>query len=376
MLVKVLIFAVFCIFLATSAFTATHYTNDYRLKSEVIVEGLQHPWSFAFISKDKILVTERPGAMRLIENGQVSVPIKGVPRAAVRGQGGLLDVVLSPDFQKSGLIFFSYAEPGRGGAGTAVMRAELDQNTSPPSLKNKKVIFRMNKKTGAGRHFGSRIVIAADGTLFITTGDRGERDRSQDFHDHAGAVARINKDGSIPADNPFKYGKKGLPELWSKGHRNPQGAALDPVSGTLWTVEHGARGGDEVNRPEAGKNYGWPIISYGRNYSGTKIGIGKSAPGLQQPVFFWDPSIAPSDAVFVPQESLFPKWRGNLIVGALKYQMLVRLQIKSNKIIGEENILRGAFGRVRDVDFGPDGALYLITDANNGKLIRLTPVSQ
>jgi glucose/arabinose dehydrogenase len=228
----------------------------------------------------------------------------------------------------------------------------------------------MARKTAAAHHFGGRIALAPDGKLFLTTGDRGEAARAQDSLDHAGAVIRLNRDGTIPSDNPFADGAKGLPELWSKGHRNIQGAVFD--AGVLWTVEHGAMGGDEVNRPLPGRNYGWPTISYGRNYDGAKIGIGVEAPGLEQPVHYWDPSIAPSGAT-IYNGKLFAEWKGDLLVAALKYQMLVRLDIENGQVVGEERLLQGAFGRMRDVESFADGAIYILTDESDGKLLRLTP---
>ena len=228
----------------------------------------------------------------------------------------------------------------------------------------------MKKKTDSGRHFGSRIVVARDGNLFVTIGDRAERERAQDPQDAAGSVLRISKDGSIPADNPFADGKQGLPEIFSIGHRNAQGATLHPETGELWTLSHGARGGDEINRPEAGKNYGWPVISYGKHYSGAKIGVGSEAPGMEQPVYYWDPSIAPSGLAFYSGE-LFPEWEGNLFAGALKFRMLVRLEIKDGRVVHEEELFQGVYGRVRDVRVFDDGALWLLTDSDNGKILRI-----
>ena len=235
-----------------------------------------------------------------------------------------------------------------------------------------KVIFTQSNKTGSEVHFGSRIVLAPDNSLFITVGDRGDRRRAQDPFDHAGSIIRVYRDGSVPLDNPFADGKKGLPEIWSIGHRNPQGATWNPVTNSLWTIAHGARGGDEVNHPEAGKNYGWPVISFGRNYGGSKIGEGTHKPGMEQPVYFWDPSIAPSGFAFYNGDA-FPNWKGNLFVGALKYQLLARLELTNGKIKKEERIFTGVFGRIRDVRQGPEGFLYLLTDEFPGALIRVKP---
>lgn len=347
-------------------------SEHYAIRAEVIAEGLAHPWGMAFLPDGALLVTERPGALLIVNDGVISAPVGGVPKVAAIGQGGLLDVAPAPDFETSGTIFLSYAEPGPGGQGTAVARARLVRQESTARLEDVRVIFSMAKKTRAGQHFGSRLVPRPDGTLFITTGERGDGERAQDMFDHAGAVIRINQDGSIPADNPYADAKDGMPELWSKGHRNPQGAAWDPVTDSLWIVEHGARGGDEVNRPLPGRNYGWPVVAYGRHYSGFKIGIGTAAPGYEQPEYFWDPSIAPS-GLAVYDGDMFPAWRGDVLVGALKFQLLARLDRDAKgSIVKEERLFQGAFGRIRDVEVAPDGAVWLITDEDPGAIIRLS----
>lgn len=349
-------------------FQSEHYT----IRAEVMAEGLAQPWGMAFLPDGALLVTERPGALLIVKEGVISAPVGGVPKVAAIGQGGLLDVALAPDFESSGTIFLSYAEPGPGGQGTAVARARLVRENATARLEDVRVIFSMAKKTRAGQHFGSRLVPRPDGTLFVTTGERGDGDRAQDMFDHAGAVIRINQDGSIPAGNPYADRKMGLPELWSKGHRNPQGAAWDPVTDSLWVVEHGARGGDEVNRPLPGRNYGWPVVAYGRHYSGFKIGIGTAAPGYEQPEYYWDPSIAPS-GLAVYDGDMFPAWRGDVLVGALKFQLLARLDRDAAGRIGkEERLFQGAFGRIRDVEVAPDGAVWLITDEDPGAIIRLS----
>lgn len=347
-------------------------TQEVKLRADIIARHLDHPWGLAFLPDGDALVTERPGRIRILTKTGLSKPIKGVPKVWARGQGGLLDIAIARDFDRSGTIFFSYAQPGPGGAGTAVARARLVRNGTAARLEDVKVIYSMAKKSSSGVQFGSRIVVNDDGTLFITTGDRGDGDRAQDMHDTAGAVLRIKADGSIPADNPSPDGKKMAPEIWSKGHRNIQGAAFDPVMGGLVTVEHGAKGGDEVNHPEAGKNYGWPIITYGTDYNGKKIGIGTAAPGYEQPLYYWDPSIAPSGLVSY-QGKMFPEWKGDLLVGALKFELVSRLHRDTKgKILSEERMFKGAFGRIRDVIEAPDGAVWLLTDEDNGVIVRLS----
>lgn len=338
------------------------------IETRRVAGELENPWSMAFLPDGRILVTERPGRLRIIADGAVSAPVPGVPPVHASGQGGLFDVAVSPDFAQSGVIYLSYAEPAAEGARTALARARLVEDR----LQDVTTIFRMNRASAGDRHFGGRIVIAPDGALFLTTGDRGDAPRAQDPFDHAGKVLRLNPDGSIPADNPFADGAAGAPEVWSLGHRNIQGAGLD-AEGRLWTVEHGAAGGDELNRPEAGRNYGWPVISYGRDYSGDRIGEGEAKPGLEQPAFHWDPSIAPS-GLTVYDGPLFPQWRGNVLVGALKYQLISRLEPHADggRLI-EERIFDGDFGRIRDVRTGPDGAIWFLTDEAPGALYRLAP---
>lgn len=342
------------------------------LNAETLTRGLANPWGMAFLPDGGALVTERAGRLRLFAAGKLSDPIAGVPDVATVGQGGLLDVALAADFADSGTIFLSYSEPGEAGAGTAIARARLVRDAAGARLEDTTTIFTMNRKTNAGRHFGSRIVVHPDGTLFFTIGDRGEGKRAQDLTDHAGSVLRINPDGSVPPDNPFVGRSDAAPELWSIGHRNPQGAVFDPRTQAIWTVEHGARGGDEVNRPQAGGNYGWPIISYGRHYSGLKIGLGSEADGYEQPAYYWDPSIAPS-GVAVYEGAMFPEWRGDFLVAALKYHLVARLDRDAEgAIIGEERLFEGAFGRIRDVGVAPDGAIWLLTDERDGAIIRIS----
>ncbi|MEW9806674.1 PQQ-dependent sugar dehydrogenase [Mesorhizobium sp. ZMM04-5] len=357
---------------AANAQQATVQSERVALIADVVAQGLQNPWGMDFLPDGAVIVTERPGRIRVLTRDGLSQPVAGVPEVAARGQGGLLDIVAAPDFATSNLVFFSYSEPGSGGAGTAVARAKLLRDGDTARLENIEVIFTMAKKTGVNRHFGSRLVIAPDGALFVTTGDRGEKDRAQDMRDHAGAVLRIGQDGSVPGDNPSPDGSANLPEIWSKGHRNPQGAAWDPVLGGLLTVEHGDRGGDEVNQPRAGRNYGWPVISYGVTYGGERIGVGTEAPGYEQPLYYWDPSIAPSGLASY-QGEMFPEWNGDLLVGSLKFELLVRLDRDgTGKILGEERMLEGEFGRIRDVNVAPDGAIWLLTDESDGRIIRLS----
>lgn len=357
----------------TAAFAQTQEfdSEKVKLRADIVADGLENPWGLDFLPHGEAIVTEKSGDMRILTKDGLSDPVEGVPDVATSGQGGLLDVAAAADFDQSGTIYFSFSEPGDGGSGTALARAKLVRDANSARLENVDVIFRM-KKSGTGRHFGSRIIPRPDGTVFVTTGDRGDGERAQDMFDHAGAVVRINADGSIPADNPFANGKEAAPELWSKGHRNIQGADFDPVSSGLITVEHGAKGGDEINLPQPGKNYGWPVVSYGVDYSGAKLGVGTEAPGYEQPAFYWDPSIAPS-GLAVYQGEMFPEWKGDLLVGSLKFALLSRLdRDDTGKILTEERMLDGAFGRIRDVNVAPDGSIWLLTDEGNGAIVRLS----
>ncbi|MCY0147983.1 PQQ-dependent sugar dehydrogenase [Hoeflea sp. G2-23] len=345
-------------------------TQEVSIDVDMLASGLDHPWGIEVLPDGAILITERSGALRMLRDGALSAPISGLPEIAAQGQGGLLDIALSHDFAESRVIFLSYSTRGDGGFGTAIARAKLSADSA--SLSDVREIFRMNRFTDVGRHFGSRIAVARDGSLFFTIGDRGDSERAQDLRDHAGAVLRIDPDGGVPADNPYAKGG-GAPELWSKGHRNPQGLDIDPETGVLYAVEHGARGGDEINLPKPGLNYGWPMIAYGRHYSGAEIGIGSVAEGYEQPAHYWDPSIAPG-GMAVYRGAMFPEWDGDLLVGALKFQMLVRLDLddESGEVLIEERLFKGDYGRIRDVRVAPDGAVLMVTDEDNGAILRIS----
>ncbi len=337
---------------------------------ETVAGGLEHPWGLAFLPDGRMLVTERPGRLRLVgRDGKLSAPITGVPNVAGRGQGGLLDVVPDPGFAQNRTIYLSFAEPRSGGSGTSVARARLNERGT--ALEGTKVIFQQMPTIASNMHFGSRLVFDRTGALFVTVGDRyGQRDQAQNPANHIGKIMRIRPEGGAPADNPKIEGWQ--PEIWSIGHRNVQAAALHPQSGQLWTAEHGARGGDEVNTPKAGRNYGWPVVTFGIDYSGAKIGEGTSKAGMEPPLFYWDPSIAPSGAAFYTG-AVWPAWTNSLFVGALAGQMLVRLSTQGEAVTGQERLLEGLGERIRDVRQGPDGFLYLLSDAPDGKLLRVRP---
>jgi aldose sugar dehydrogenase len=336
-----------------------------------VAEGLEQPWGLAFLPDGRMLVTEKEGRLRLVApDGSLSEPLGGVPEVYDSGQGGLLDVALDPDFATNQLVYLSFSEPGGEGGGTAVARGKLGADR----LENVEVIWRQQPKLDSGQHFGSRLVFLKDGTLIVTLGDRNTRQYISDMKAQIGKLVRINRDGSTPEDNPFVGNADYSPDIYSLGHRNVQGATLHPDTGQLWTVEHGARGGDEINIPQPGKNYGWPVISYGREYSGGKIGEGTAKPGLEQPAYYWDPSIAPSGMTFYTGDKV-PAWKGSLFVGALKFQLLARLEVDGNRIVKEERLLEDMGERIRDVVQGPDGYLYLLTDEDDGRILRLEPAS-
>lgn len=344
-----------------------------ELRAEVVASGLEHPWALAFIGNGKMLISERPGRLRVIAaDGKVGAPVDGLPAIEVTGQGGLLDVVADRDFARNRMIYFCYAEPAALGSGnsTALASARLSDDTR--RLEKLTTIFRQTPKVSSRQHFGCRIVEADDGRLFLTLGDRGSRMAdAQTLDNHHGKIVRIGKDGSVPSDNPFVKQPGALPEIWSYGHRNGQGAALGP-DGRLWMHEHGPQGGDEINRPEPGKNYGWPVITYGENYGGGTIGEGLTRKaGMEQPLHFWVPSIAPSGMAFVRSDRYGKSWRGSLLVGSLKFGYLARLEMDGSRVVREEKLLTGLRQRVRDVREGPDGIIYLLTDERNGQLLKL-----
>jgi glucose/arabinose dehydrogenase len=341
------------------------------LAVETVAKGLDHPWALAFLPDGRMLVTERPGRMRIVgAEGKLSPAVAGLPKVFAAGQGGLHDVALDRAFAQNHTIYFCYAEPVGAGARTALARARLtDEGT--PRLDAVEVIFHQDGPLSSGNHFGCRIVQAPDDALFLTTGDHFiTRDQAQNLANHLGKIIRIRPDGSVPPDNPFVGKGDAKPEIWSYGHRNAQGLALHPTSGKLWEHEHGPRGGDEINLIEKGKNYGWPVIGYGIDYSGAKIHASPRKDGMEQPLWYWVPSIAPSGMAFYTGD-LLPAWRGNLFVGALAGQLLVRLELDGDKVVREERLLRELRERIRDVRQGPDGALWLLTDSSSGRLLRL-----
>ncbi|WP_297749655.1 PQQ-dependent sugar dehydrogenase [Hydrogenophaga sp.] len=345
------------------------------VRTEVVVSGLQNPWAVAFIGEGRMLVTERPGRMRVVEaDGKVGEPLAGVPEVDAVGQGGLLDLVTDRDFARNRTLYFCFAEPGMMGMRNSTAMASARLSADARSLESVKVIFSQQPKVSSRLHFGCRIAQAADGSLFLALGDRFQRMAdAQTLDNHHGKVVRVRPDGSVPSDNPFVGREGALPEIWSLGHRNLQGATLGP-DGRLWTIEHGPQGGDELNRTDAGKNYGWPVITYGENYGGGKIGAGITAQdGMEQPLLHWTPSIAPSGMAFVTSARYGADWQGSLLVGSLKFRYLARLVLEDGKVVREEKLLPDLGQRVRDVREGPDGYVYLVTDDRNGQLLRLRP---
>jgi glucose/arabinose dehydrogenase len=355
---------------AQAARSPTPRSSEGVVRVETVARGLVHPWALEFLPDGRMLVTERRGTLRIVErDGRLSSALTGVPAVYAQGQGGLLDVAMDPHFAENRIIYLSYAEAGEGGAGTAVARARL----AGQGLENVQVIYRQRPKVSGSGHFGSRLVFGRDGTLWITQGDRFTyRDRAQDLGQGMGKIVRINSDGSVPSDNPFVGRTGAQTEIWSYGHRNVQAAARHPDTGELWTVEHGAAGGDELNNPRPGRNYGWPVITYGRDYNGRRIGDGEAREGMEQPVYYWDPVIAPSGMIFYTSDRI-PGWRGSILVGGLASQALVRLVLQNGKVVREERHLGSLGERIRDVQQGPDGHLYLLTDSPNGQVLRVLP---
>ncbi|MEM0977804.1 MAG: PQQ-dependent sugar dehydrogenase [Pseudomonadota bacterium] len=348
----------------SAAFSETIETSVGPVEVTPVVGDLNAPWAVAIIETGKYLITERDGRIWFVQDGDKTA-VSGVPDVYAEGQGGLLDLVLARDFATTNEVFITYSRPSGRGAGTALAVAEFDEGAK--RLRNVRDIFVSNDVSGGGRHFGSRVVEANDGTLFLTIGDRGDRPTAQDPSVHNGSVIRVNRDGSIPSNNPSIDGWAA--GIYSIGHRNAQGAALDE-NGQFWTVSHGARGGDEINKPEPGKNYGWPVISYGTHYSGRKIGVGTAADGLEQPIFFWDPSMAPS-GMMIYSGDMFPEWKGDIFVGSLKFSYISRLDRNGTRINGEEELFRDVFARIRDVREGPDGAIYFLA-VGEDTLYRIT----
>ena len=364
---RILLCMLICLPLAAGA--QAYKSDEHAFRVVKLVEGLDHPWSLAFLPDGRMLVTERRGRLYLLSPGFERTSIEGVPRVAARGQGGLLDVALHPRFSENSLVYLSYAGPGEGGASTELARARL----SGARLEDLQVLFRQQPKTTGDIHFGGRIVFDRAGFLYLTLGERGQMQRAQQPGNHHGSVIRLHDDGRVPQDNPFVGRPDWKPEKYDLGHRNMQGAALHPQTGLLWTHEHGPQGGDEINVIRAGTNYGWPVITYGVNYgTGTRIGEGTHKEGMAQPLYYWVPSIAPSGMAFYTG-ARFPRWQGNLFVGALRGEILVRLVLDGEKVVKEERLLKDVLGRIRDVRNGPDGFIYLLTDESPGMLARLEP---
>jgi glucose/arabinose dehydrogenase len=346
--------------------------TETAMSHSVIASGLDHPWGLALLPDGRWLVTERPGRLRIITaQGAVGEPVAGLPAVDARGQGGLLDVAVGPTFGADRLIYWSYAEPREGGNATTVARGRLSDDGA--RVENVQVLFRALPTYDGDKHFGSSLAFDGAGHLFITLGERSDRPmrpQAQDLGSHMGKLIRINADGSVPRDNPFVGRDGARPEIWSLGHRNVQGVAI-AADGSAWTMEHGTRGGDELNHPEAGKNYGWPVTAYGIEYAGGPINEGITArEGMEQPVYYWDPVIAPGGMTFY-DGAMFPGWRGNLLIAGLKEKHIARLVLEGGRVVGEERLMTGLGERVRDVAVGPDGAVWAITDEQNGKLVRL-----
>ena len=374
-LFRSLVFSAVCTLACLSAWAQDKaqfvQSEKHAFRISTLLTGLENPWSVAFLPDGRMLITERAGRLRLVgaDFKLDPKPIEGLPEVVSHGQGGLFDVVLHPQYAQNAWIYWAYNAPGPGGWGTALARGKLQGQR----MTDVQVLFSMQPKTRSGFHFGGRIVFDQAGFVYLTLGDRGDKDRAQKMDDHAGSVIRLHDDGRVPANNPFVKRAGAFAEKWTLGHRNMQGAALHPQTGELWTHEHGPQGGDELNVMRAGLNYGWPVITYGVNYGlGTKIGEGQEKPGMVQALKVWVPSIAPSGMAFV-SGSQFPQWQGSLLIGALRGQMLVRLTLDGEKVVSEERLFQGRPGRIRDVRMGPDGLVYLLTDDVQGALLRIEP---
>jgi glucose/arabinose dehydrogenase len=376
------LFALACSCLAASGLAQSPVldTQLHKVRATTLVGGLYHPWSIAFLPDGRMLVTERRGTLRIIENGKLlPKPVAGLPEVTEHGQGGLLDVALHPKYAENGWIYWSYNAGTPGQYGTELARGKLGGTKDEPRMTDVQVLFKMQPKSEKNYHFGSRIVFDRQGYLFLTLGDRGDspdkgaKHRAQQLDDHAGKTIRLFDDGRVPPDNPFVKTPGAKPEIFSYGHRNMQGGTLHPETGKVWTHEHGPQGGDEINILTAGANYGWPVITYGVNYvTATKIGEGTAKEGMMQPLLYWVPSIAPSGMAFYSGRR-FSKWKGNLLVGALAGRHLMRVTLDGEKVIGQEKMFERQLGRIRDVREGPDGLIYIVTDSPEGSLIRLEP---
>jgi glucose/arabinose dehydrogenase len=371
----ILLAASFLIATGTRGENVSFASSAGQLEVQTVASGLVNPWSLAFLPDGRMLVTERPGRMRVVSTeGHLSAPLKGVPEVWASGQGGLLDVVIDKSHAENKTIYFCFAERTGGGGRTALARARLSDGNG--RLDDVKIIFQQEGPLSSGNHYGCRIVQANDGNLFVTLGEHfSYRDEAQNLGNHLGKLIRVAPDGSAPADNPFVGRAGAKPEIWSYGHRNQQGLAINPASGDLWEIEHGPRGGDEVNIIGKAKNYGWPVIGYGIDYSGARIHESTAKDGMEQPIKYWVPSIAPSGMTFYTAE-LFPRWSGSLFTGALAGRMLVRLSLNGNTVTGEERLLQNLNERIRDVRQGPDGALWLLTDNSAGRILRVSPAAK
>ena len=362
---------VLSVFILSPVLAQTIQSEKQSFRVVTLTQGLQHPWSLAFLPDGRLLITERAGRLRIVQKDFTldPKPVSGLPDIIASGPGGLFDVVLHPQYSKNGWIYFAYSEPGTGGWGTALARGKLVGH----QMTNVQVLFSMEPKTRSSHHFGGRIVFDEAGYVYLTLGDRGEMARAQLLGDHAGSIIRLHDDGRLPKDNPFVNRAGAKPEKFTLGNRNVQGVAIHPKTGEVWTHEHGPQGGDEINSIKSARNYGWPIITYGVNYGiGTKIGEGIAKAGLEQPLHVWVPSIAPSGMAFY-KGSEFANWNNSLFIGALRAETLVRLELKGDKVVHEERLLQGSIGRIRDVRLGPDQFIYLLTDERAGGFYRLEP---